>query len=739
MLIVTRHLPFLFCAVLLLGLFRAAPAKAELSPDLQRVLDHSPPETRLSVILTLEPTRDVRLLSRSIGREHRSLRLQTLQQATRATRRQLAEFLDRHQVQVERELWLVHGLAISAPAKVIARLAQHPDIAAIHLNRTYLVTKVEPLDFPLPGWNLEPIGAQDLWDLGFRGEGIVVAVLDSGVELDHPDLRDRWRGSPDNPDSGWFDPFTLSELPRDLPSLAEDFGHGTAVTGIVVAGDQSGHDLGVAPEAQWIAARIFDENSQSSDAIIVDTLQWVMDPDGDGNGFDAADIVNASWGLAATDECLPVFRSAVQELKNNGIAMVAAAGNSGPDDFTSESPANYPEVLAVGATDQTDLITEFSSRGPSACDDPVYPDLVAPGIGLTTSNAFGASDYITVAGTSFSAPQVTGVLALLMEAFPDAGIAPLETALRNAAVDLGTPGADNTYGYGRLDALAAYDYLTDEANLEILDSVAPGNDRLLDFASIPPGSSALQQVVLRNSGGGQLQIDTLNFSGQTEPFTLSDACSGKILSSGESCTQDISFAPEELADYQTSLQIFSTDPDDPEQIVSITGTGNTPPPAPQLDAPADGALVRGPDVVVSWFQDADADGDLIAHEINWMPLDSGIMPLNRSVKVPLTHSMLLTAGAGGLLILTVPLIRCRRFPVRLLLIGLLITAALLLASCGGGSEGDSADSDSPDPTGTPVSFTLSGLQAGTTYEWWVVAEDSRGGRTNSVIRSFRVE
>jgi bacillopeptidase F len=733
MLIFLRHFPLHFCALLLLVLGCPVPGWADISPELRRILDHSPPDTELSLILTLEPSREIEQLRDNVGRRQRSLRLQTLQQETREAHQQLADFLDQQGVEVKQELWLIHSLAISARAGVIPRLAEHPKIAAIDLNRTYLRTELEPLAFPRPGWNLEPIGARDLWDLGLRGRGTVVAALDSGVDLKHPDLQDGWRGTTANPASGWFDPFNLSRLPTDRPSLAENLGHGTAVTGLIVAGVQSGHALGVAPEAEWIAARIFDENGLSNNATIVASLQWTLDPDGDGNFDDAADIVNASWGLTATGQCLSpsVFHTAIQQLNNSGIAVVAAAGNGGPKEQTSQSPANYPEVLAVGATDATDLITEFSSRGPSPCDESTYPDLIAPGIGLTTTNITNtfASDYVTVAGTSFSTPQVAGVLALLMEAFPDVGIARLEAALRTAASDLGIPGPDNTYGYGRLNALAAYDYLTGVASLGILDSVAPGNDRLLDFSAIPPGQTSQQQVVLRNAGGGELQIDALRFSGQTAPFRISENCSGTTLSSGESCRLDITFAPDILADYQASLEILSTDPDQPEQIVTLLGTGNTPPPAPQLDTPDDGTRVTGPEVTVSWLQDADADGDRIEHEINWVPTNSTITPMSRSAQ-PADPAVLLYAGAGGLLFLAVPAIRCRQRHVRLIMIALLLTAALLLGSCGGGS--DDADSNS-------LTQTLTGLESGITYEWWVVAVDSRGGRTSSSIRSFKVE
>ena len=138
---------------------------------------------------------------------------------------------------------------------------------------------------------------------------------------------------------------------------------------------------------------------------------------------------------------------------------VFAAGNLGSGSGTSVSPANLPESFAVGAVDTADQIYPLSSRGPSSCGEAIaiYPELVAAGVDIHTADRFGF--YTTVSGTSLSAPHVAGSLALILSAFPNLDASQQESALINSAVDLGSPGADDEFGYGRLDVLGAYQWL----------------------------------------------------------------------------------------------------------------------------------------------------------------------------------------------------------------------------------------------------------------------------------------
>jgi hypothetical protein len=149
----------------------------------------------------------------------------------------------------------------------------------------------------------------------------------------------------------------------------------------------------------------------------------------------------------------------LQALQAASILPIFAAGNFGPYASTSVSPANYPESVAVGAISNNNSIYGYSGRGPSACGEAssIYPELVAPGVSVKTTDLGGL--YTQATGTSLSAPHAAGVLALLLNAYPNLSAAQQRAALVNGAADLGAAGPDNNYGYGRLDALASYQWL----------------------------------------------------------------------------------------------------------------------------------------------------------------------------------------------------------------------------------------------------------------------------------------
>jgi hypothetical protein len=296
--------------------------------------------------------------------------------------------------------------------------------------------------------------------------------MDTGVDYLHPDLRDRWRGLvPGFETTSWFDPngqHTTTPFDKATPpGLPDGSGHGTGTMGVMVGGDASSKVIGVAPEAKWIAVKIFDDEGDAFLSAIVDGFQWLLDPDGNPDTDDAPDVVNNSWGYNATNSCInsgayAVLQTSIQNLKMADTAVIFSAGNLGPSISTSVSPANYPESFSVGATDMNDLIASFSSRGPSACDGTVYPEVVAPGVNIrTTDLTFGGvfpDSYVNVSGTSFSAPHVAGAVALLRTAFPGATVSEIEASLSSSstATDLGKVGPDYTYGYGLINVREAF-------------------------------------------------------------------------------------------------------------------------------------------------------------------------------------------------------------------------------------------------------------------------------------------
>jgi len=236
--------------------------------------------------------------------------------------------------------------------------------------------------------------------------------------------------------------------------------------GLMVGGDAGGTAIGVAPGAQWIAVKIFNDAGTASYSAIHDGFQWLLDPDGQPGTDDAPDVVNNSWGFAdAVNSCITEFQPDIQALRAADIAVVVSAGNTGPNSSTSVSPANYQESLSVGAVYSDLSVALFSGRGPSACGGGIYPVLVAPGVNVRTADlTYGGifpDSYATVSGTSFAAPHIAGALALLRSAFLDLTSSSLGQALRDSAEDLGTVGADNDYGYGLINVAAAYESLGD--------------------------------------------------------------------------------------------------------------------------------------------------------------------------------------------------------------------------------------------------------------------------------------
>jgi bacillopeptidase F len=309
-------------------------------------------------------------------------------------------------------------------------------------------TSVSYASTTTPEWNLTAVKAPDLWASGFKGAGVVVAGLDTGVDGNHPDLVAQYRGGANS----WFDPHGEHAAPADRD------GHGTQAMSLAVGRAGGGTAIGMAPDAQWVAVKLFNDAGFSRESVMHQSLQWVLDPDGDVSTDDAPDVVNLSWAVATVNVCNRVFQDELDLLRASGIAVVMSAGNSGPGVSTSISPANNPGQLSVGSVDRRLNVSPYSSRGPSACDGGLFPVLVAPGEHVQAADlSFGGMPlYATVAGTSFAAPHVAGALALLMSAAPTATLPVLESALKASAVPVGPVGAASQAGPGMIDTLAAY-------------------------------------------------------------------------------------------------------------------------------------------------------------------------------------------------------------------------------------------------------------------------------------------
>jgi subtilisin family serine protease len=383
-------------------------------------------------------------------------------------------------------LWIVNEVEVRAAPSVIGELAVRADVREV---RPSLQIQAPALPAAASGPttagaaepNVALVNAPALWALGFRGQGAVVASLDTGVDVSHPDLASRWRGGTNS----WYDPN------GEHPTTPTDVnGHGTWTMGVMVGGDAGGTSIGVAPDASWIAVKIFNDRGTTTSSVIHRGFQWLLDPDGNPATADAPNVVNNSWTMSTT-ACNLDFQPDLRTLRAAGILPVFAAGNFGPSPGTVASPANNPEALAVGATDDSDVIDPSSSRGPSACAQAVAPNLVAPGVGVRTTDLFGL--YADETGTSVAAPHVAGSLALLLGAFPALSADRQQAALESTAVDLGAGGADGAYGNGRLDALAAYQWLSSTPDFGVV--VSPSS------VTTAPGGTATYDVSVQSVNG----------------------------------------------------------------------------------------------------------------------------------------------------------------------------------------------------------------------------------------------
>ncbi len=439
-------------AAALLGAATSAQAAA-VAPGLARELEARGPGGEVAIIARLDDALDPGAFAVRDRRLRDNRLLVALKERAARSLPPLRSALEALGARDVRELWLVDGVAATVPAGAVAILAGHPGLRSIRLDEAVQAPATVQSTSGTAEWNIAAIAAPALWSAGWTGTGAVVAGMDTGVDPAHPDLLGKWRGG----SNGWFDPYGQRATPYDAN------GHGTRTMGLMVGGSAGGTAIGVAPGAQWIAARIFDDAGHGTLSGIHLAFQWLLDPDGDPATLDAPDVVNGSWTLTggAAGACDLEFADDVLVLEAAGIGVVFAAGNDGPAGATGASPANNPGVLSAGAVDAASAVAPFSSRGPSSCDGSIFPTLVAPGVDVWTADLSygGFPSYTVVSGTSFAAPHVAGAMALLAAAAPAASISELRSALLQGAVDLGAAGADDAYGHGLVDVAAAHDLL----------------------------------------------------------------------------------------------------------------------------------------------------------------------------------------------------------------------------------------------------------------------------------------
>ena len=278
-------------------------------------------------------------------------------------------------------------------------------------------------------WGINKIDAEQVWLLGGVGAGVNVGVIDTGISSVHPDLIANIKGG-------------VSEVGY-TSSWNDDNGHGSHVAGIIGAVDNSIGAIGASPAANLYAIKVLDRRGSGYLSDVIDGVDWAI-----GSGMN---VINLSLGCDCPSESL---HDAVARARDAGIVVVAAAGNSGGSVLY---PAAYPEAIAVVAVDSSDTAPYWSSRGPEV-------DLAAPGKSIYST--YKRTGYATLSGTSMAAPHVAGATALMLGAPVDPAYDAdasgtwnpdeVQNKLQATATDLGIGGIDDIYGYGLVNALAAF-------------------------------------------------------------------------------------------------------------------------------------------------------------------------------------------------------------------------------------------------------------------------------------------
>lgn len=383
----------------------------------------------------------------------------------------LAEQVSAGKVLSIKSFWITNFIWIEAKPEVIYMLTGRLDIDELDLDAELDYDR--PVSFEIAEdqkeasseIGLRVINAHLLWQMGITGNGRLVMSEDTGVNGNHPSLNYKWRGvNGANWYHAWLDPTNpASNFPVDCDN------HGTHTTGIMTG--RAGTDtIGVAPDAQWIAARTICSGNSTSNHMYA--FQWAMNPDSNVNTInDMPDAVNCSWhdpSQPVGGDCTGIYVSVLASMEAAGIAVVFSCGNSGPGTSTITRPknmnANLVRAFCVGNINGNVAppypINSSSSRGPANCGGPgkllFKPEVSAPGTSVRSALING---YGNLTGTSMASPHVAGSVALLRQAFPNRTGKEILEALYWTAIDHGSPGEDNTYGMGVIDCWAAYKYL----------------------------------------------------------------------------------------------------------------------------------------------------------------------------------------------------------------------------------------------------------------------------------------
>jgi serine protease AprX len=512
----------------------AAVGYGMVTPELERHMATAQSDQRLPVHIVLREQFDAGLLNRLVDGMPRAQRrvevARILEDFSAGQQKALLAWLEAEQAQGRvadvRPLWIVNAVYCEATPAVIRALSERAEVHYVNYDLAYAPDLLEPEE-PAGerdevAWGVEKVNAPAVWAQGYTGQGIICGHIDTGCNYNHPDLADHMWTDPNYPNHGWnFE--NNNNDPMDVS------GHGTHTAGSVASDGTAGSQCGVAPDAQIMVCRVRTVADSVAESQCWQAMQFCVSPPlSPANGADLY-TMSLGWQISWNPH-QATWRQTADNVNAAGLSQIVAAGNerslSPPN--SCRCPGNVPPpwwnpqntgtgtlsgIMSIGATDVSDNIASFSSRGPvtwasvAPFNDYPYPpgltrpDVSAPGVNVKSCSYTGG--YTNMDGTSMATPHVAGAVCLMLSKNPNLTPARVDSILEITAVDLGPAGKDNDYGAGRIDALEAVNHVffspapvMELVRVEVQDSPPGGNNN----GRVDRGETARLLVTLRNVG-----------------------------------------------------------------------------------------------------------------------------------------------------------------------------------------------------------------------------------------------
>ena len=474
--------------------------------------NHADGKIKINIILKAQS--DATELSRmadafSTKAERRDYVVNALQMQAKESQADLFDYLNELEINgvVEkiRPLWIVNSVSCYAEESLMDEISRRDDVLAVYQVEEFPLPEDENISIPAErgdgreiAENILKVNADQVWELGYTGDDVLVALIDTGVRLDHADLQGQfWDGGAEYPNHG-YDFYQHDNDPSDT------HGHGTHVAGTIVGSGASGTQTGVAPGAKIMVLKVFHgDDNLTEPTMWVEAMQFAVEH--------GADVMNMSLGQPLPDASVKLMmRQACDNTLAAGVVASVCAGNSrliqmlAPVPYNIWSPGDCPPphlhddqlvnaggtscVICVGAVDFNDVIGNFSSEGPSTWSDVaqyndypyssgsstniglIRPDVSAPGVNIKSLDFNTTNGYCLKSGTSMATPCVTGTIALMLSKDHELTPAQIDEILERTAIPLSAH-KSNDFGSGRIDALAAVNAIGNDGIEEFGDNV----------------------------------------------------------------------------------------------------------------------------------------------------------------------------------------------------------------------------------------------------------------------------